>query len=404
MADRLVSNWIETYMDYTYNSEPPDSYRKWTAISVLSACLQRKCSLQWEGTLYPNLYVVLVGNSGARKGTAMKQGRPFLEDIGGINICPEAVTREQLIRRLRRSGQEMKESESSIINHASMTVFSEELTVFLGYGNLQLMADLCDWFDCGNQWKYETKNQGSDHISNVWVSLLGATTPTLLQSTMPMDAIGGGLTSRIIFVYAPRKGKTVARPFKTEEEIRLESLLAHDLREILLLRGEFIPDRTFQDRWDQWYPEQDRNPVFSDPRLEGYLTRRGTHVLKLSMIMNVSHTSDMILTDYDFDIAVRELEIIEKNMPNVFMGIGKNDNVDVIEKIMAAVAARGEMGVDDIVGMFYYNADRETIVKIVGMMATMSMDGRRRFSWKGDNPMSKVIVYNREPERKMKDE
>ena len=391
MSNRLLDDWITTYMEYTENSEPPDSYRKWTAIAVLGACLQRKCSLEWEGTMFPNLYVVLVGPSGARKGTAMRPGRMLLEEIAGINLSPEAVTREQLIRRLKKSGEQGLPISGKM--HASMTIFSEELTVFLGYGNAQLMADLCDWYDCKNRWKYETKNSGTDDIVNVWVSLMGATTPTLLQSTMPSDAIGGGLTSRIIFVYEPHKGKTIPRPFKTPHEIELEERLIHDLMEIQCAEGEFSPDPTFQDKWDTWYPEQDRHRVFNDPRLDGYLTRRGTHLLKLSMIINVSRDGGMVLTGEDFDRALFELRLVEKKMPQVFRGIGKSSTSDVIDKIMTTIATRGEMTFDEIVGMFYYDADQDSIRRMLSTLTNMSFSGKRLYMWKNNDPTTRTIVY-----------
>ena len=388
-STRLLPDWITAYMGYAENSEPPDSYKKWTAMAIISACLQRKCHLQWGLTLYPNLYIVLVGPSGARKGTAIKKGRPLLEDMSGISISPEAVTREQLIRRLRSSNMEMMGGNS----HASMTIFSEELTVFLGYGNLQLMADLCDWFDCSNEWKYETKNSGSDHIRNLWVSLLGATTPTLLQSTMPTDAIGGGLTSRIIFVFEPKKGKTIARPFITPKEVELETMLSHDLAEIQCMSGEFIPDDSFLARWDVWYPMQDNKPIFSDPRLEGYLTRRGIHVLKIAMVINASRGGNMTLTEEDFNRALEEITAVEVNMPRVFRGIGTSTESAVIDRIMTSIAIKGTMKVSEILGMYYQDADRDTIMKIIGLLTTMEIEGKKHYQWLNNDPTTKTVQY-----------
>ena len=62
MKDRILDSWIDNYLIYTDNSEPPRMFRLWSAISVIAAVLQRKCKLPW-GTLtfYPNLYTVLVG-------------------------------------------------------------------------------------------------------------------------------------------------------------------------------------------------------------------------------------------------------------------------------------------------------------------------------------------------------
>ena len=49
-------SWIDNFVDYTDNTEPPVLFRKWTAMSVVAGALQRKAYLNW-GTfnLYPNI-------------------------------------------------------------------------------------------------------------------------------------------------------------------------------------------------------------------------------------------------------------------------------------------------------------------------------------------------------------
>ena len=245
--ERRCKDWITSFLDYTENSEPPELYRLWTGISCIAACLQRKVYLSWEGKIFPNLYVVLVGPSGCRKGTAMRPGRSLLDEVGA-KLSAEAVTREALIRRIKRSG-EFAGGVEDINMHSSLTIFSEELTVFLGYSNVLLMSHLCNWFDCQDEWTYETKNQGTDNIRNIWVNMIGATTPSLLQSTLPQDAVGGGLTSRIIFVYEDEPGKIVPAPFLTEHEQDLREDLANDLTYMLAQKGEMKYTKEFLQAW-----------------------------------------------------------------------------------------------------------------------------------------------------------
>ena len=379
--DRYLDDWIDAYMQYTENSEPPKSYKKWSAISAIATCLQRKCMLMWEGTLYPNMYIVLVGPSGARKGTAMRQSGGLIREIG-MPLSPEAVTREQLIRRLKKSGTDRRGDfyapDGRPIVQSSLTIFSEELTVFLGYNNIQLMADLCNWYDCPDPWSYETKNMGQENITNVWVNLFGATTPRLLQTTLPQDAIGGGLASRIIFVYEQRKGKTVTRPFKTPDEIELEQKLLHDLESIYMINGEFAPTQEFIEKWDVWYSAQDETPPFNDPRLEGYITRRGTHVLKLSMILNASRKDgNLTLTGYDFDRAVHEITKVERNMGQVFLGIGKSEVADVTADVMRTIAMRKAIKFDELLSIHMHNADYNTMRAILATVTHMETDGKK---------------------------
>lgn len=272
MLKRKLPDWLTGYLQYTDQSESPTIYNVWTALSVAASALQRKCWLQWDVPTYPNLYTVLVGPSGCRKGTAMFYGRELLDELG-INLSSDSITREALIRELNEAGG-YSPVEGGQVYHSSMTIHSPELTVFLGYDNKQLMVDLTDWYDCRDPWRYTTKTSGKDHIRASWVNLLGATTPAMLQATMTSDAFGGGLAARVIFVYAAHKGKHVAFPFLIKEDEELRKNLAHDLTAISTLSGRFDLGDSFFAPWEKFYANEDKSVIFTDDRFEGYMQRR----------------------------------------------------------------------------------------------------------------------------------
>lgn len=374
---RCCTDWIDTYMKYTDNSEPPVLFRKWTAVATIASVLQRKCVLKW-GYLefFPNMYTVLVAPSGrCRKGTAMGPGYAFLRALG-IKVAAEAITREALIKELKECNAIdvatiTEQTVASAAYHSSLTIYSPELTVFLGYNNLQLMSDLTDWYDCRDKWTYRTKNVGTDKVIGVWVNLLGATTPELLQSTLPRDAIGGGLTSRIIFVYESQKAKSVALPFYTEEEKALYIDLENDLRRILLLTGEFKVTEAFIKAWMEWYPWQETHKPFNQPLFEGYLERRPNHLLKLSIIMSASRKDSLIIDEVDFTRARNLLEQTEKNMPKTFSGVGKADNADVTGRVMTYIAEKGVTTYTELLKVFHYDADLDQMKKVLATLEAM---------------------------------
>jgi hypothetical protein len=373
-VNRETSDWIDTYLEFTDNSEPPLNYRRWTAISVIAAALQRKCRLEWGSlTFYPNLYIVLVGPPGrARKGTAMNDGKNFLEDLQ-IPMSAEAITREALIRRMADISDSVIDTKTGISEfHSSLTVFAPELTVFLGHQNYTLMSDLTDWFDCARRWKYETKNSGVDDICGVWLNLIGATTPDLIRTALPLDAIGGGLTSRIIFIYEPDKGKIVPAPFLTDKEKSLRLKLMKDLQRIHALQGKFRVTKNFLDKWIDWYTVQDANPPFSDNRFAGYIERRPLHIMKLCMICSVSRNSKMVIHSEDFDRATSFLANAERKMPQAFSGVGKNTNADTMSALMSEIAIRKKITEGELLGMFYHDVDQYTFNNMLRTLETIN--------------------------------
>lgn len=377
MAQRNVPDWIEGYLAYTEDSEPPKLFKEWCAVSVIAAALQRKCRLEWGTTVfYPNLYIVLTAPAGkARKGTAMAPARKFIDRIG-IPLAAEAVTREALIRTLKES-ESVVSTENGIIVHSSLTVFSPELTVFLGYNNTQLMSDLTDWFDCSEKWVYRTKTAGTDDISGVFINMLGATTPDLIRSTLPLDAIGGGLTSRMIFVFEEKKGKIVPFPFVSEETRKLETKLYYDIECINMLQGQFKFTKEFLSHWGDWYTAQEgKNPFGANynKAFDGYIERRPTQVLKLSMVMNASRTDEMVLDEPDLARAIDLLERTEKKMPRAFGGIGMSQNAQLTYAISELIA-RSPNGVtiSDIMRAHTFNGTTSDISDALDILVQSKM-------------------------------
>lgn len=397
---RQAGDWITAYLKYTDNSEPPELYKLWVAISVIAASLQRKVFLRWEKKVYPNMYIILVGPSGkCRKGTAMYPGEDLLRKLG-IPLAAEAITREALIKELERTQDSAKLALSQITLHSSLTVFSKELTVFLGYNNMSLMSDLTDWYDCSNVWTYRTKNAGVNELINVFVNIIGATTPELIQSTLPRDAIGGGLASRIIFVYENKKGKIVPAPFLSKADDELYEDLFTDLAEISMITGEYEIDGEFLDHYTEWYIAQEDNPPFQDDRFSGYFQRRAHHALKLSMILTASAGNEKMMTADTLKRAINILEQTEVKMPMVFRGMGASEYAAITDKVMHTIARAGEDGitVPRLLNLHYYDADKYTLDRIIGTLDTMN------FCERNMEGTTTTLVYIPKKKRKKEDD
>jgi hypothetical protein len=376
-------------MEYTKESEPSYQYRLWTGISTIAAALQRKTSLIWgpDLTFYPNMYIVLVGPSGARKSTAMRPAIPMLRELG-VKVASDAITSEALIREVSESSDTILGIDGLPYYHCSLTVFSEELTVFLGYNNLSLMANLCDWYDCKEKWVYKTKHQGTDTMTGVWINLLGATTPDLLQSTLPRDAIGGGLTARMILIYEQRKGKSNPYPGITEVDKSLRADLVADLERINALTGEFKVTSKFLDLWVPWYNRQDDNPPFEDDRFAGYIDRRPAHLLKLSMILSASRSSELVIEGSDFNRARSILTEAEIKMKYAFTGIGKSKTADILVRVIQYLSIMKEVTKAELMQRFYYDADVRVMDAII---ITLQQMGSIQVGYAGTQQVLKFI-------------
>jgi len=377
---RELDDFLSTYLKYTDNTEPPTSYHIWTAISIIAGALQRKVYLNWgHDTIYPNMYIVLIGPSGrARKGTAMGIGNDIIKDIG-IQIASESITREALIRDMKDAISQFTDASTGKIRfHCSITTLSEELSVFLGQNDIKFLADLTNWYDSRDSWTYRTKGSGTDQIQGVCFNLLGATAPDWLQSILPQEAVGGGFTSRIIFIVEEDKGKTVPEPFLTEDEIEMRVLLKRDLERIATLTGEMIFSTEAKEFYIAWYKKHEKaitdgKPPIDDPRFSGYVDRRATHIRKLSMIMSASRGMDRIITLEDIKRAEKTLLAVEGKMYKTFGGLGRSQYSEVTDKVIKLVQQKKSVKRSYILRTMYRDIDPGTLDIIETTMTQMKL-------------------------------
>ena len=399
MAARELSDWLSGYIKYTEGSEPPLSYHTWVGVSMIAGALQRKCYLQWGfEKIFPNIYAILVGPSGkARKGVAINIGKDIISEVGSIALTSENATREALIRAMKGSITNYQLPTGEVKFHCSITCFSEELSVFLGQNDIKFLASLTDWYDSKDNWTYETKNAGKDHLQGLCFNLLGATAPDWLQSMLLQEAVGGGFTSRIIFVVEDNKGKTVPEHILIEEEKALREALVRDLNTISNMTGAFEFDAEGRAAYIAWYTQHDVNmakniyPV-EDPRFNGYCERRATHLRKLMMILSASRGDSRLLTLDDFKRADQLLKSTELRMHKTFGGLGKAKYSDVTEKVIEYIRAIKIVVRSDLMRKFHRDVDPATLKIIEEVMEQMQVvkinhdltNGEKVYYWTGD--------------------
>jgi hypothetical protein len=371
--DRQLKDWLDSWIEFTKNTEPPHLFKLWVGLSTMAACLKRKCLFRLGSeTFYPNMYVVLTGPSGTRKNTAIAPGKDFLSAVG-VEIAANSTTRQQLIRALRKASDTIVDPETGAMDiHSSMNIFNSELTVFLGYKNLELITDLIDWYDCEDPWRYETKHDmgggNIDNIRGVWVNILGGTTPDLIRASMPSEAIGFGLTGRIVFVYEQRRGSTIMIP--TYKEIIRDAMI-HDLYTISMMKGEFKATTAFMDRWVEWRLECDNNPPFDDQNFRPYIERRPAHAMKVSMLCSASRSDDMVMDVQDLNRAIDILKQTEIKMRYTFSGVGRSSFSAIISQVMAEIGVKKETTFEALLNRFYMDVDKWGMEKVIETLEAM---------------------------------
>ncbi len=368
---RQLNDWLEQYLKATQNSEPPVLYHLWSGIMAIASCLQRKCWMNWghEMTIYPNLYCVLVGPPGGRKGTAMKIAKALVRNVDVVTGSDSLGSVQALYKEIVDSHAEYIDPEDMItIPHKSLSVWSEEFQVFLSDSDPRLIGNLTDLFDCPSSWRYSAVGRGVSNLANCWLTLFGAITPSLLQSKLSQDAVGGGLISRIIFVVGYGKAKKVPITFLSDEEYSLYDLLEEDLQDIKNLSGRFTCSSRFLDAYTEWYMGANSNCGVDSDKFVGYNERRALHIRKLCMIISVSESSSREMKERHFSRALHILEMTEAQMSNAFYGLGSGTASQSLPKVLMFLQTVGEILWSDLLRRFQLEmglADLEDCISVM---------------------------------------
>jgi hypothetical protein len=168
---------------------------------------------------------------------------------------------------------------------------------------------------------------------------------------MPAAVVGGGFTSRCVFVYTERKEKFVAYPAdfvpKGIEELR--GKLVADLEHISLnLCGEYRLTPAAKQWGEEWYHRlwtADKDSGVVNDQGSGYKARKQTHTHKLAMILSASQRDELIVTDEDLMLADTLLTDVERDMMKVFSRIGRSEDSLQAEKFIQFIHEKGAAGI-----------------------------------------------------------
>ena len=346
-------SWIDVYLDYTAKQESPVAFHEWTAMSIIGATLGRHVSIpRIKYTIYPNLYVVLVAASAkCRKSSAIQTGRHILESIvKPPMIFAQKITVEALIGALKESTED---------NSSSGIIISSELSVFMGGEAMKsgVLPALTDLYDSPKYWVYHTKARGKEELTNVTLSMLAATTKDGIQDCLPKGAVGGGFTSRVIFVYQElpsnlrlfndldENGNEVTES-KYERGLRLQ--LVQDLEHMRTkVNGQVKFTAGAKAFAEEWYREE--NAKIKDEKLDGYFGRKHDTMFKVATIISASSSDNLIVTEKHIQQALDKLKENEINMGIIISSVLASELGNDIQRILDIIKANVKISYTDIV-------------------------------------------------------
>lgn len=195
----LIADWMEFCEPFEF----PKSYALMSLLAVASCAIEGRVLVNpgTQPSPFTNLYVVLYGPSGSRKGAAMEYARELLaRALPDSPILPSSGTMQGLIDELAEKTQ--------ALNRAPGMIYSEEFSDFIGGAdylerNSMILTQL---YDCRGEWTERTRQHKKITVSNPYVVILGASNPDWFENVNPRLLTGGFLRRLLLVVeYGPRQ-------------------------------------------------------------------------------------------------------------------------------------------------------------------------------------------------------
>lgn len=333
MARLLNKSWLDSFLDYTDNTEIPLDWLTWAGISALSTSIKRNCWVNYRRIpFYPNQYIVLVGPPGIGKGEAIHMATSITNEAGTVNYLSDWNTPQEMIDELANGFTQIKLNIGQVTSTGvvsidrSACILGKELAVVLqSYDNLHSI--LCEWWD-QNEFTYKTKNKGKYKITDMCISMFAACTPSFIHdlSRDRMAPISGGFTARCIFSYAQNKRKIIDDAFGplTNPLQDLKDKLINDLKHINSLHGELKLDKEAEKLWSDNYRTHNQNGTFGSDAAANFKARISSHIIKTAICISLAESDGYIITRNHIERATTLIENIRDSVDSIFRAVGRS--------------------------------------------------------------------------------
>jgi hypothetical protein len=309
--------------------------------------------------------VLIAGSAKCRKSVAIRIGMDILKSIKAPpTIFAQKITTEALIQALEESMNKDKICYGIVV--------ASELSVFLGSDAIKsgIIPALTDLYDSPAKWQYHTRSRGREELTNVTLSILAASTKDWLRTSIPESAIGGGFTSRVMFIVEDHPSKLVLFPQEEPDAEHLRSSLIHDLEFISKLNGavQFSPAAMAVAL--EWYEREACN--IHDDKVDGYFGRKHDTMFKLATVLSVAERNDLIVDAPHIERALDMMEQNERHLNTILESVTSSEGGGVTEKVLNIIRKFGRIRHSDLLQRCWRYA---SATELADMIKTLSEGG-----------------------------
>lgn len=362
-------SWLETSIKQYSEYEPPLRFYYWSLLSAVSAVVKDRVYIDRGGSykLYPNIYVLLFGPSGVKKGPPISLAKDIVLKVANTRVINGRATVEAIIKELGtiKGGP----NKASLNDSAGFIVSSELSSAIIGNTNsLDILTDLFDRIYNNGEWTYRLKNAEPIKLINPTVTWLAGSNEALFREFVPEKNLKGGLIGRTFIISETQPNKLNSLMY-SPKIVPNRPAIAEGIFHLKDIKGEFEMAEEVKEAFDVWYLKFNKEIA---PKLEddtGTVGRIADNILKVAMLLSLARRADLKITIDDIEEAMREVLLLITPSKKVANSVRQNE-ISLTEKrtIVLKHLAQVHQNSDTRVAMlrrFTLKMDYEDLDKVV---------------------------------------
>jgi hypothetical protein len=317
-------DFLTKLLEVTKTVESPTSFIRWAGYSAVATVLRDNVWIPFGARrtkIFPNLYVLIVGDSGeTRKSTPLKIMNYLVKSVGNTKLIEGRASIQGVLKELANNKMTPN---GTMLKDASGLLYSEELAAFL-VGDPSALKILTDIYDYHEEHSIYLKGDDVVTLKNVVVNMISASNAAFLGDVFSKVDLYGGLVGRTILIVeeAPRHRDLGLRDNASEEDWKV---LTDHLKRVSKFHG---PAKLTDEAYlylEHWYQQL----KYNETSKTGFEPRMHTFVLKLAMIIsacNLNRPFEGVITVEDVESAIQELATLRPNYFKILNSITLSTN------------------------------------------------------------------------------
>lgn len=370
--------------------ETPESWLYWSIMYVISSSAANKyyvTSFKGKHLYYPNLYVMLFGESGLGKAFGITLAKKMLR---AADITRLIDGRSSIQAIIKEGSTSLSREGKPIFTDARMAIVNGELSsaIITDPAALTILTDLFDSHD-NPDWTNTLKGDGKEKLKFPYVTCLFGSSPSHFYDKIPQANIDGGYIGRNLIIYEDTRSKYID-PFDSEEDEKakedmimnyiIPKYVPHLIEISKRPKTRLIlsePARILMNTWrKEWRLNQH---IYNDKT--GFINRVPDHVIKVAMCLTLSRFDYTgIIEISDIQEAIEKVTSLVYAAQKTIAGSGIDPTAQQTKKVIDILLAAPEnqMTKTDMLVAGYGNFDLIALDRIVDTLLEMKWLRRER--------------------------